>query len=425
MFGGKNYEHVQVTKIRWLGGTELRMSLDEAFVKKVPKPSLPYMSHKARAAFRDVVEYVQPVSNGCMNDILLFAEARGYHAHPADWIPTFKGDNQFPAIYQTMVNWLAENGHIPFFEGVILTKANFDFFSQRVRIQAFKNMLRQDRLAAYDFLLSIGPEKSAQARYDLLNEIDAGAGFYGVYPSDIPILKQFLNDRSKKIRALAEKKLETTCHLATEGDHAKAISHHFSIDEDGDLSISPDFPDANLGRHCWSTNLDALAEELGVSSSYLVSNVSLEDFRGNVFTLFPRTSDTEAKKVLAKRLATAGLECPVSLIRYIPSEDWEKALYVTFKSEYPSTVFDFLGKKAGTLDISRVKQIKHYSRMVDSVTEELRSGKLPTNQSYDPLRNLALVASKEAAEALLQEALSAGMSEKNPRLTMLKLNTAL
>ena len=423
MFGGNNYEHVQVTKIRCMGRTELRMSLDEAFVKEIPKPVLPYMSGAARAAFRDILDYEKPVANGSTNDILRFAQVRGHYAHPADWIPTFKGDNRFPAIYRPMVNWLAENGHIPFFEGVVLTEENFDHFSQRVRMQAFRNMLIKDRLAACDFLLSIAPKKSAQARYDLLNELDPGGN--GMYPSDVPVHRHFLNDRSKKVRDLAERKLEIVSGMETEEDHAKAIAHYFSIGESGVLSVSSDFRDALVGGHVWGTNLDVLADVLGTSSMDMVTNVRLEDFTGNVFTLFPRTRDVEAKKFLAKRLADAGMECPTSLVPYIQSEDWENALRVTFKSEFPSTVFDFLGEKAGTLELSSVKQIKHYPKLTRSVTEELESGKLPINKSYDALRLLAFVANKDAAKALIQEALSAGMADDNPRLTMLKLNIAL
>ncbi len=403
----------------------MHMSLDEAFANEVPKPELPYMPDAARAALRDVMAHERPVSNGCMKDVLLFAAARGYYAHPADWIPTFRGDNRFPAIYQPMVNWLAENGHIPFFEGVALTEGNFDGYSARTRCAAFRNLLRADRSAAYDLLLSVGARKNAQVRFELLSQIDAGGGFAGIYPTDVPVLQKFLNDPSKKVRGLVERKLESTWGLDTREAHAKAIAHHFTIGENGDLFIAPEFPEANLIQHCWSTDLDALARVLGVSSMELVSNVSLEDFKGNVFKLFPRTGDIEARKVLAKRLVTAGLECPASLIGVIAPEDWKKALRKTFKSELPSTVFDFLGDKAGTLDISMVRQIRHYSDLKSSVLEELNSGTLPINHTYDSLRILALVADKEAANAVMREAIDAGIAENNPRLAMLKFNLSL
>jgi len=63
--------------------------------------------------------------------------------------------------------------------------------------------------------------------------------------------------------------------------------------------------------------------------------------------------------------------------------------------------------------------------MKRSITAERSEGKGPKYVGDDPLRLLAVVASKDAAAELLDEARSAGALEDNPRLAPLKFNLQL
>ena len=63
---------------------------DERLQSELPELALPPMNEAARAAFMAVLEYEKPPANGALADFLVLAEARGFSAHPADWVPDFK-----------------------------------------------------------------------------------------------------------------------------------------------------------------------------------------------------------------------------------------------------------------------------------------------------------------------------------------------
>ncbi len=412
------------------------LRVTEDIASQMPDLGLPKMPEDARAAFREVLKYERPPGNGSVHDILILSQARGYCAHPGDWVPSSEGDNQFPKTYEPWAAWLAENNYTPFYEGVRLTVDNFDRWKPQARASAFRNLRREDRETANNFFLTVCARKPAAIRRKLAAEIGRHSMFSGPYPHDVPILRQLLNDRDAQIRDEAARKLELMKGLETSEDHAKAILHYFEISRKGPLSefgetgapeviISPEIHEARVMRHCRSTDLDTLAGLLGVTARDFVSGFDLEHFKGEVCVLILSTIDTEARHMLARRLVEAGRECPVPLDRDADPELWQKALERKFESEYPFSIFSYLKPIVGALDITSVRKIKGYLYFVPSIQRELETGELPVNKWYDPLRFIALAASKDAATELMEEARTAGIAENNPRLTMLKLNLAL
>ena len=96
-----------------------------------------------------------------------------------------------------------------------------------------------------------------------------------------------------------------------------------------------------------------------------------------------------------------------------------------YNSQYPSSVFDFPNFIKGSLTYNLIRKVSHYKGLAQSITDELKDGKLPVNIRYDPLRILGLLANKNAAREILTEAISIGIDQNNPRLTMLKFNLAV
>lgn len=407
--------------------TEGVMRVTEAIANQMPDLGLPRMPQNARTAFNDVLRYERPPGNGSVRSILTLTQARGYCAHPCDWVPSSEGDHQFPELYEPWAAWLAEKKYTPFYEGVRLTAENFDLWKPSPRVKAFRQLRRRDREAADQLLLTVVVKKPVAIRRDLVRVIGSDAMFNGLYPVDVPVIRHFLNDRDDKIRAYAEQKLNDMNGLETKEDHAKFLAKYFRINRTGlpKVTVSTQFHEDRVMRHCLSTDLDALAGVLGITAKDFVSSFDLEHFKGDLFSLSMRTTDTEARKVLAERVAEAGKECPAFLFRDADTDLWQKALDVNLGSQYPSTVFDFLGPKAGSLDITGVRKISHYSNLKSSIERKNETGQLPVNINYDPLRIIALCANKDAAAEVFQEALAAGIAHDNPRLTMLKYNLSL
>lgn len=440
----KRSEYINITKFHGFSGDNVRMSLDKAIIKELPKLDLPYMPNTARIKFRNILEYEKSTGN---NDVLELAQARGFCAHPSDWVPSFEDDSKVLSIYQPLITWLAKNKHIPFYPGIELTEENLDFFTPNDLRKVFKNLLRKNRPSAYNLLMTVGVNKSAQVRYDLLSEVNALAMFKGLYPSDVLIHKHFLNDRSEKVRALAKEWLNSNNGLETEQDHANKIIKFFKLDgnkivlvPDQKMRVNVYHPFKpyekevivsieNVGhllmKHFLSTSIDTLANAFRITSAELVRYWDLDIAYTEFYMLLNKTGNPRIRSIVVERLIEENKHCDGVLLEGIIGDVWERALNATYKSQYPSSVFDFPNFTKGSLTYNLIRKVSHYNRLAQSITDELKDGKLPVNIRYDPLRILGLLANKNAAKDILTEAISIGIDPNNPRLTMLKFNIAL
>ncbi len=384
------------------------------------------MPPKARAAFRALLDYEKPPGNGSVNDILQFAEARGFVAHAADWVPYSLGDDQYPQRYEPWAIWLADKGYTPFWPGVRLTAENWSRWSKEPREDAFAALLRRDRRSALDLLMTLGAAEPAHIRRSLLAGFDAGRSFSGMQSADVSVLYNFLKDKAPKVREMAKYKLDNLQGLQSEEANAAKVAQFFTRSDDGSIQCALALHESTDGSCLAHTTFDVLAEVLGISPEDLARRIDLADFRDRLRILILTTASEACRAILAKRLVDAGIaEGNPKLFVAADRDTWEKGLRMTFASVYPSPVFEFLGRAAGTLDTPVIREIDRGWHLGKSVTRELEEGKLPVNTRYDPLRVLALLANKAAAQNLLDEALSLGMAPDNARLSMLRFNLAL
>jgi len=415
---------------RYRDSTEHVMKVTDQIARDMPELGLPFMPPHARDAFRKVLDYERPATNGSVVAILKFAHARGFCAHPCDWVPSSESDWQYPDLYQPWANWLAEENYTWFYDGVRLTAKNWGRWTPTGRAKAFRHLVNVDKIAAYDLLLNVGLTKKDAIRLSLLRKVGERGSFCGLHPSDVAVVARFLDDRSEEVRTLARKLLDGMNGLQTEQAHAEALARFFKVGADRRITISPEINAPGLMRTCFSTDLDVVAAVLGLTAKDIVRSVDMSSFTDktyhtcNAYHLLISTDDIEARRILARRAVDGGLECP-TLVKDMEPDVWQKGLRLMFLSPYASAVFDFLGAKVGTLDMASIRQMSCYPNLAPSVTRERASGELPVNKIYDPLRCLALVASKDAAAELLEEARSAGIAPDNPRLTMLKYNLVL
>jgi len=409
-------------------GTVSICRADARLQSELPELALPPMNEAARAAFMAVLEYEAPPANGSLADFLALAEARGFSAHPADWIPDFKLPGRHPRLYQPWVDWLSEHGLTSFHEANTLSEANWDRWKPNPRLKAFHDLIREDQDAAFDLLRRVGPSQPASTRLALLSQIDAGGSFNGNYPRQVPLLKYFLNDRSAKIRDVAREKLANMNGLETEEAHAAELAKHIKV-AGGTVTykIAPELHTHPFWVNWCCTTFDALAEALGLRPQELARQSDLEVLGFLFMHLVATTGDVETRSIVASRmLDTAPPEqLPLSLLGGVARPLWERGLRATFKSNYWNVVQEFLGPETGTLNALQMRELACFDSLKGSVIMELETGKLPVNISYDPLRAVALSVDKAAAEEVLEEALSLGMKIDNPRLTMLKFNLAL
>ncbi|NPU63979.1 hypothetical protein HL667_03105 [Bradyrhizobium sp. 83012] len=399
---------------------------DAQLASHLPELGLPCMNDGARMAFRAILDYETPFGNGSLRDFLMLAEARGFCAHPMDWIPA-PDDAQYSPLYQPWVDWMSDNGVTEFHAGNRLTKDNWARWKPKARLAAFKRRMREDVQAAHDLLATVGTTQPATTRLALLNEINAFAAFSGNYPYQVPLLKHFLADRSANIRAVAETKLRAMNGLETEAAHAAVLATQITASGGAVTYATP--PAAHTQpyfKNFACTTFDLLAKALGLSPQQLARQSDLKALGSDFMLLVVLTGDVETRSIVASRLLEMGeTDLASGLFDGVTRPLWEQGLRATFKSHFWFSVAEFLGLEAGTLTPTRMRELACYEHWETSVTNEIESGKLPVNGQYDPLRVLGLVVDKDAAQAIIDLAVALGMKETHPRLTMLKFNLAL
>lgn len=412
-------------------GTILLKSVDADLAARLPELRLPRMGEQAREVFRAILAYEKPPANGSLFDVLQLAEARGYCAHPCDWIPDYdwKYAGRHPELYQPWVDWLSEEGLTKFHSGNSITPENFRRFTPGQRGDPIKDLIRKGRHDDFAAIKAIAEAQPASARRVLTGFIDAWGSFDGCYPWQVPLIEYFLEDKSDQVRAIAQTKLYKIGEFTTEDAYARKLAGVTTVTADTvGYSVPPEPYGSPFYREFACVTFDALARTLGLSPAELAHRIDLDGLGKDLMSVVAGTGDVEARSIFAERLldrGTGGESLSLRLFDGVAHPLWERGLQAMFKSPYVNSVQDYLGTETGTLDSSRMREWVAYDMMPASVTNELQKRELPVNKMYDPLRVLGKVVDKEAAHQVIEEALALGMRPDNPRLTMLKFNIAL
>lgn len=408
------------TKFKWRQGSGLGR-VDAFTAKLLPALRLPTMPEPARQALQAVIRYEEIEVDRSLNDILRLAEARGFAAHPSDWLPhPESAPPDYPELYQPWAEWLAIESYTPYGEAFPLTIDSLKCFKPRARERAFRRLYQKDRLAAYRLLKQSTKTYPAEVRLSLLRNIGGGGAFYGNYPSDVPILVHFVEDKSPKIRDFATQRLKLMAGFETLESHIHHLVRHLDI-RDGSIAVRPNSP--HLFRHFRCVTLEPLAEALNLTPIQFATRCDITNT--DFWFLILWSEDVAVRSIYAERRLDSGNEITAYLVRGVSRELWERGLRATLQSEYLFSVNDFLGPEIGTLDSIVMREHRAYKHLKHSIFREIETGQLPVNKHYDELRVLGLALNKEAAAQIMQEAISYGMAADNPRLTMLKLNLAL
>lgn len=365
--------------------------------------------------------------------MLRLVEARGFSAHPCDWIPEYSWQlgGRHPALYQPWVDWLSEQGLTKFHQGNTLTAENCKRWSKGQRRWALKKMIRNGRDDDFRGVKDFASSQPVSIRLQLVEEIRAWGSSDGNYPWQMPypwqtpLLEHFLKDRAEKVRSFASYKLEGMGGLRTEEDYARKFAADLTVTDE---TVRYREPPESYTKSVLYTNFSALADALGLAPNDLAQRSALDETGKPLIQLAAMTGDAEVRSIFVARMldsGNGGEHIPLVMFAGISSSIWERGLKAMFASPYWNSVQDYLGNKTGSLDSAMMREWPCSHRISETVIAELEQGKLPVNLAYDPLRVLGKVVDKHAAAEVMDEALAAGMAPDNPRLTMLKFNLAL
>ncbi len=413
-------------------GSVVIKSVDETLAAKMPQLRLPSMGDEARSAFRNVIAYEVPPANGSLADFLALAEARGYSAHPCDWIPEFNWlyAGRHPRMYQPWTDFLSEHGYTKFHGGNTLTADNWKRFSPGQRHGPLKARIVEGREDDFATVKSIAGAHAASVRAEIVGAVYAWGSFNGCYPWQVPLLEYFAHDPSDKVRAIALDKLDKMGKFTTPEAHARVIADELVVTaETVTYRNPPEHPSGFLFIPFMCATFDSLAQALGLTTRQLAERADLEAFRmGNFSILVALSADLEARSILATRaldMGRGGESMSLSWFDGVEPGLWRRGLEAMKASPYSNSVQEYLGDKTGTMSLAELLEWDAWEHMRQSVTRQIKERKLPVNIMYDPLRYLAKIVDKQAAQAILDEAIGLGMKPDNPRLTMLRFNLAL
>lgn len=421
----------EVFHLRCDGRAAVTYAVDDDLAAILPVLALPAMNSTARAAFRELLAYEAPRANGPLGDVLQFIEARGYTVHPGDWIPQFGwtyGGNH-PIIYQPLVDYLSEHGFTRFHQGNTITVANCRRFSANQRSLAFRRHLYSGDPAAEvtsrEILAALPPGERAK----MLREIDTHGSYGACRTWQRRLLEDLLGDEAAVVRKVAQEQLDRCAHWLDETQAAKRIASHLVVT---DTTVTwrepPDYLGGFLLDEFRFASFSALAGALDLTPHQLAERAEITALGSNFKLLASLSGMDEVRIILAKRALDEGLggeSIPLGWFKGADPALWRRGLEALKASAYVNSVQEFLGDKTGTMPANEMLAWRDFRFMQMSVIRELETGELPINKSYDPLRYLAKIVDKEAAQIILDEAIALGMSTDNPRLTMVKLNLAL
>lgn len=400
-------------------------AVGEELAAQLPKLVLPTMSDEGRKAFRALLAYETRTGS----DMFKLVEARGFTAHPCDYVPDFRWQyaGRHPKVYQPWTDWLSENGITRFHQGNTLTPENCRHFSPDQRRWAFREFVRTHDPEKLDYAVKIIEAQPAGARAKLLNEVDAGGSFWGIYPWQVPFIERFLDDRADSVREVAKSLLARGGGRITTEQYAQMIAQHFSVSGTRvGFRTPPENPAGFLHREFACVTFDTLAEALGLSSIELAERIDFDN-SGNFFMVVG-TAGTEERSIMARRMLDEGKgaeSIPAYWFEDAVPDLWQRGYEAAKLSNYINSVEEFPGFIMGSIGVDELLAWRDWEFMRASVQSELESGELPVNIQYDPLRYLGKFVDKEAAQLIIDEAISLGMRPDHPRLTMLRLNIAL
>ena len=243
-----------------------------ALQPKLPLPhlALPSLPDAARPRFRRVLGMHRPGPEQTAT-LLAFLEARGYAAHPADWMPRGGGD-EVRELYAPWLDWLAEEGRDK--DAEELTADNWEGWPPGQRAAELRAMRRRDPAAARELVAAKAPAEKADQRLKLVEVLTVGLS-----EADLPFLESLSDDRSAKVKALANSLAARLGEVEDLDELAGELADFLKSGTAGLLSRKPAVTPKQLKTHAQVTrrqelfglvSLAGLAQALDMTEAALV-----------------------------------------------------------------------------------------------------------------------------------------------------------
>ncbi|MCE2570533.1 DUF5691 domain-containing protein [Motilimonas eburnea] len=413
----------------------------------LPELELPAILPAQRGLFRRCLELIEKQQMSHQGHLLNLLLARGYTAHPADWLP--KASDDVPAIYWPWCQWVADHANTPSADHQILTCETWDHFYPAQRLELLRAMRQTDAANARELITNCAAKEVADKRYKIVETLAIGLSH-----DDVGYLQSLGEDRSKKIVQLSQQLLmrlgitaeqdgEQQAALATE------LAQWFEIKTKGLLKkktlllpkpLKSQKQQALRSQWLEQVDLSCFAKALKLDLTQLISGWQFSDNRPHDNEQFVHNAVQTLPDDLIARLLDALLngltdhESNLTLIhQLLPRLDTPRRADLMLQLlQHKNCHFNFyhcleyLDHPVEALNWQRLKQSQAWQRLSQDLREQLKDVSYIDNYyTHREIIALGLLVPASCAQELIKQFNELGLLNVDPILDLLKLNIQL
>lgn len=392
----------------------------------LPTLAMPTVPGRHRPLFRAALKYA-PDALGKLR-VVAVAGARGYVAHPLDWMPSASETNA-PRVYTPWVDWQqATNTGIVAPEA--LTVENWDDFLPAARHNALADLRRSDPAGARALLEAKAASETAEVRLPLIDLLRIGLS-----ADDAPYLQSLASDRSGKIKLLASNLLARIgLRTGSSDENIRELAEFFEQGRAGLLRRRTVYSAKNLksvpqavrrNQLLADVHFGDLANALGASEQEFIEGwqIGRDD---NIDRLLAQTISDTGSDASASEYARRMIEAknPADLQALYPrlGPQERRALVdmaLTFARDRTHLVVET------DINVSSYEAPALLGSDLYKDKRAIIARRKPEEWPVLDFNLLAYLATPAAAQAMIADLTSVGLGFADPALALLRLNAAL
>ena len=402
----------------------------------LPRLALPTLPEPLRPQARRLMA-TQKGKAPAERHVVDFIAARGYVQHPADWMPSAR-DDWTPDVYAPWLDWI--RGEDKPFPPPSFALETYEQWSPTMRRAALAALRARDPEVARAIVAAKAASEPAERRVTLIESLEIGLS-----DQDAECLEALANDRSDRVQALARLYLARLGRQADADSLARELADMLEVGKSGMWRRHTQVTIGALKNAAQNVrrldllklvSLTRLAQALGLTEETLVETApagapeAVEAF----VQMVAATGSDHACRVLLDRMLDdedAPLVCARPLGSRLTREEQRTLQPRILKrdAEMFEATLRLTGRVLGEAPLPALLASPGYAALTQAV-ETARSEDEAQRRAADAtietaLSRLGLLATAQAAAALLARLTASGLSAADPRLNPLRLNAAL
>ncbi|MBL8536260.1 MAG: hypothetical protein JNM59_02520 [Hyphomonadaceae bacterium] len=403
----------------------------------LPRLAAPFVPEALRARFRRLL--VRPKNQASLEQHLVaFITARGFAAHPGDWMPDAK-DDWAPDLYAPWLDWIRADARAVAPSDDEISVENYDLWSWTERRRAVAELRGRDPVAALAVIAAKAGGEPAERRVRLIELMQIRLS-----EADAEFLESLAKDRSDRVRTMSRGYL---ARLGRAGDTtalAAELAEMMTFEKAGIINRRMRLRFASLktaAQHqrrqelMQIVSLGALASTLGATELQLVEapDWQLDELRAFI----AMTAETGGDMAVRALLANIMRERETPLATLLPltarlSVAERTALLpdlMQLDGHQFEASLEIVGDALGAVPLSALaaspsnNAIRANVEAAAGADDNMRRNAMAILEHILPRAGLLL--DQAGAKALVVQVTSLGLSPAEPMLDMLHFNAAL